>query len=679
MLQPGELFHNRYLLKEMKGRGAFGEVWLARDQELDTDVAIKVYIALDTRGVEEFKSEFKTTMGLYHPNLLKADHFDIVNDRPYLVMPFCPDSSTSLIGNIDEPTVWRFIHDVASGLEYLHRMDVIHHDIKPDNILINENGDFVITDFGISVRIRSTLRRNSSRQVQTDMKGGSLAYMAPEMFTQEAESVNATDIWAFGATLYELMTGSLPFFGQSGVMQLKGAAVPEVPGPYSDQLKNVVKQCLAKDTWDRPMAKQLVQYAQDALSGGNSSKAEEKPAEVKHAETVINVPQKKNNTLIYIIIAAVLLGGIGIALWALQPSGDSPMVQNVKSGPSQEDLERIELFKDSYDKKVKHCNRAIEYISDNNNDFIQALIALQELEDLENHPDFKASKLTPMFQSTFDSFISKLTKTRDLVKSQHDQFVKDGMADETKTFYTGIRDRLILMNAILNQAEGQPKGHNSATTIKLPSPSEQQQAQTLNKPVQEQPKETTKNKKQAQQKQNSQKPAQNGESTSEKQSEVFGNNLRTFELIVERKPVAIYYFDANSSSIKMDKKNKLANKELSDLLATEPISIFEVVAYDESDIVSSDRANAVVRQLKNLVKNANLNENSFNYSTKAYGFDWDTLKELIQNSSINDKNQIITKLNNSSDRNSALQDLMMIYPEIRDFMPMLRRAEVFIY
>lgn len=679
MLQPGELFHNRYLLKEMKGRGAFGEVWLARDQELDTDVAIKVYIALDTRGVEEFKSEFKTTMGLYHPNLLKADHFDIVNDRPYLVMPFCPDSSTSLIGNIDEPTVWRFIHDVASGLEYLHRMDVIHHDIKPDNILINENGDFVITDFGISVRIRSTLRRNSSRQVQTDMKGGSLAYMAPEMFTQEAESVNATDIWAFGATLYELMTGSLPFFGQSGVMQLKGAAVPEVPGPYSDQLKNVVKQCLAKDTWDRPMAKQLVQYAQEALSGGNSSKTEKKPAEVKHAETVINVPQKKNNTLIYIIIAAVLLGGIGIALWALQPSGDSPMVQNVKSGPSQEDLERIELFKDSYDKKVKHCNRAIEYISDNNNDFIQALIALQELEDLENHPDFKASELTPMFQSTFDSFISKLTKTRDLVKSQHDQFVNDGMADETKTFYTGIRDRLNLMNAILNQAEGQSKGNNSATAIKLPSPSKQQQSQTQtpNKGVQEPPKETTTK---TPQKQNSPKPAQNEESTRENQFEVTGSNVRTFEYTVERKPVAIYYFDANSSSIKMNNKNKLANKVLSNLLDTEPISGFEVEAYDESDIVSSDRANAVVIQLKNLVKKANLNENSFSFYTKAYCFDWDMLKELIQNSSITDKNQIITKLNNSSDRNSALQDLMMIYPEIeRDFMPMLRRAEVFIY
>ena len=458
MLQPGELFHNRYLLKEMKGRGAFGEVWLARDQELDTDVAIKVYIALDTRGVEEFKSEFKTTMGLYHPNLLKADHFDIVNDRPYLVMPFCPDSSTSLIGNIDEPTVWRFIHDVASGLEYLHRMDVIHHDIKPDNILINENGDFVITDFGISVRIRSTLRRNSSRQVQTDMKGGSLAYMAPEMFTQEAESVNATDIWAFGATLYEMMTGSLPFFGQSGVMQLKGAAVPEISGPYSDHLKDVVKQCLAKDTWDRPMAKQLVQYAQDAISGVDSSKVEEKPIESKHAETVVAENKKKNNTVLYIIIAAVLLIGGGIAFWALQ---QPKTVQIVDLGPSQEDYERIERLRQHYLEKVSNCDQAIKYVISNTgnpSDIKQAMETLKDLERYEEEPDFNDTELYPVYHKKFDAFIAALTEVQDSVDKKLIELANQDLIDSS--LYRDYQGRQKLINNILDQS-----GSGSAVAI----------------------------------------------------------------------------------------------------------------------------------------------------------------------------------------------------------------------
>ena len=230
-LQPQTLFHDRYFLQEMKGRGSFGEVWLARDTKLDIDVAVKVYIALDSRGVEEFKTEFRTAFGLNHPNLLHAHHFDICEDRPYLVMPYCPNSALNLIGNIDEATLWRFVRDVASGLEYLHSLGIIHHDIKPDNVLIDEEGKFLITDFGISVKFRSTLRRNSARQVETEnkSKGGSIPYMAPEMFGEKPEAVNNTDIWALGVTMYEMMTGELPFFGQGGAMQQNGAKVPEVP------------------------------------------------------------------------------------------------------------------------------------------------------------------------------------------------------------------------------------------------------------------------------------------------------------------------------------------------------------------------------------------------------------------------------------------------------------------
>lgn len=316
-LKPGELFHDRYLLKDMKGRGSFGEVWLARDQKLDIDVAIKVYIALDTRGVEEFKTEFKTTFGLNHPNLLRANHFDICEDRPYLVMPYCPDSSMKLIGKADEPTIWRFIYDVASGLEYLHGMGIVHHDIKPDNILVNENGQFVITDFGISVRFRSTLRRNSSRQVQNEIKGGSMAYMAPEMFTEEAEAVNATDIWALGATLYEIVTGSIPFFGQSGVMQLKGAVVPDISGPFSDRLKNVIKDCLAKECWDRPTAKQLVQFAQEAL--GENDKGT-----VMEGKMPDSTPKKGKKIAIIGGIAAVVIIGVVALLLGLKKKPTPP-------------------------------------------------------------------------------------------------------------------------------------------------------------------------------------------------------------------------------------------------------------------------------------------------------------------------------------------------------------------
>ena len=304
-LLPGALFHDRYLLKEMKGRGSFGEVWLARDQKLDIDVALKVYIALDSRGVEEFKSEFRTTFGLSHPNLLHANHFDICGDRPYLVMPYCPGSSLDLVGKADEDTLWRFINDVASGLNYLHEIGVIHQDIKPDNILVNEKGQFVITDFGISTKFRSTLRRNSSREAQKNMTGGAISYMAPEMFTESAESVNATDIWALGATLFELMTGNLPFFGQGGVMELKGAEVPDVAGDYSESLKRLVKSCLSKNPWDRPTAKQLLM----TVSQNNSKNVEQ-----KENTTVFDSNSKTNKKKWLFVISAVFVAAIAVSL-----------------------------------------------------------------------------------------------------------------------------------------------------------------------------------------------------------------------------------------------------------------------------------------------------------------------------------------------------------------------------
>lgn len=269
ILKPNVLFHDRYRLIEMKGRGAFGEVWLAYDTQLDDmKVAIKIYIALDTRGKEEFKGEYVTAFNLNHPNLLHAYHFDVFEDRPYLVMPYCPQSSTNLVGKIEEPVMWQFIYDTASGLSYLHEKDILHRDIKPDNILIDESGKFLITDFGISVSFRSTLRQNSSEiKNNTDSIGGAIPYMAPELFGEDAEAVKASDIWALGVTLFELSTGELPFFGNGGILQKTGAKIPKIKADYSDALKDVIKRCLAVNGWDRPNAAELVDIARQHLDG----------------------------------------------------------------------------------------------------------------------------------------------------------------------------------------------------------------------------------------------------------------------------------------------------------------------------------------------------------------------------------------------------------------------------
>lgn len=282
----GQLFHDRYLLKKKMGSGSFGEVWLAGDIQLDMDVAVKIYIALDNNGIEEFKTEFKNTYELNHPNLLHASHFDVCNSSPYLVMPFCPASSVSLAGSIDESTMWRFIHDVAEGLAYLHEHDIVHRDIKPDNLLIDGNGKFLITDFGISKKMRSTLRRNSTlRKNGEDNFSGTVGYMGPEMFTAKPELVKATDIWALGATVYELAAGELPFGGLGGVMLLHGAELPELPNRFSRELNDLFHSCLAKNTWDRPLAADLVENRKRGTvkTPGNSATPSSGSSEIRDA------------------------------------------------------------------------------------------------------------------------------------------------------------------------------------------------------------------------------------------------------------------------------------------------------------------------------------------------------------------------------------------------------------
>lgn len=265
-LKIGTKVKDRYVLKEFKGSGSFGEVWLAHDEVLDSDVAIKIYISLDPRGVEEFKSEYITTQGISHPNLLTTTYFDVWEQRPYLVMKYCAKgSSSSQASKMDEYDLWQFIHDVAAGLRYLHNMPepIIHQDIKPDNILVDDNNRYLITDFGISKKIRSTMRKQSKRAVGA----GATAYMGPERFDADPAPVKASDIWSLGVSIYELATGELPFSGLGGGMQKNGAEMPSLSNKWSKDLNMVMQSCLAKETWDRPTAQQLEEYSDAILKG----------------------------------------------------------------------------------------------------------------------------------------------------------------------------------------------------------------------------------------------------------------------------------------------------------------------------------------------------------------------------------------------------------------------------
>ena len=299
-LQENTLFANRYQLIKLLGRGGFSEVWLAKDNWTHLQIAIKVYApgqGMDQDGLQDFCGELASVYDLNHSNLLKPQHVDTWQNMPYLIMAYCPSGScVKRVGKMTEAELWKLIHDVAAGLAYLHEKDVIHQDIKPDNILVDTEGNYLITDFGISTRARSTLRKSV---IGGNTSGGTTAYMGPERFSRQPAPTKASDIWSFGAMVFELLEGVTPFGEIGGGMQKGGAEIPFINAPVSDALKYTIFKMLSKETWDRPTAATLIEWANNpnaieidySLLSEEGNSAQEQPITAPVVETPTPQPE----------------------------------------------------------------------------------------------------------------------------------------------------------------------------------------------------------------------------------------------------------------------------------------------------------------------------------------------------------------------------------------------------
>ncbi|MBR4898049.1 MAG: protein kinase [Prevotella sp.] len=281
---PGLEIAEHYRLVKPLGNGGSGSVWLAQDLLADIDVAMKFYGSFDDFGLSEFRKEYKLGFKLNHPNLLNIRHFDVFENCPYLVMTYCKNGSLARkAGKMNEEEVWRFVENVASGLAYLHsqRPHIIHQDIKPDNILIDDDGSFLISDFGISRKFLSTQAKMMSTTTASQTSAGTMPYMGPERFSENPMVIMASDIWSFGMTLYELITGELMWEGMGGCAQLNGAKLPNKVNELPQLLSLLIKACLEQEPWNRPTAAQIAKFAKTRdLADLNNSKKTINPSPI---------------------------------------------------------------------------------------------------------------------------------------------------------------------------------------------------------------------------------------------------------------------------------------------------------------------------------------------------------------------------------------------------------------
>jgi len=246
----------QYDIVRLLGRGGMGAVYLARERSLDRLVAIKILppeTATDADTRERFRREARTAAKLTHPNIVPLHTFGDVEGMLYFVMGYVKGESLAermrREGKLPEEDVRRILAEVADALHYAHKQGVVHRDIKPDNILIDdESGRPMLTDFGVA-----KARASGTTLTEAGAVVGTPYYMSPEQASGARDIDGRSDLYSLGVMGYAMLSGRLPFEGESfrdiivqHVTQEPAplaALVPEVP----PDLAQTVMRCLAKE------------------------------------------------------------------------------------------------------------------------------------------------------------------------------------------------------------------------------------------------------------------------------------------------------------------------------------------------------------------------------------------------------------------------------------------------
>ncbi|WP_171335506.1 Stk1 family PASTA domain-containing Ser/Thr kinase [Enterococcus cecorum] len=253
----GKKFNGRYLILGNIGSGGMANVFLARDLILDREVAIKVlrYDFLnDQSAIRRFQREMLASTELVHPNIVTVYDAGQEGETQFLVMEYVKGMDLKRYIQTQYPIPYDRIVDIMqqilSAVTLAHQHRIIHRDLKPQNILIDESGTVKITDFGIAVALSET------SITQTNSMLGSVHYLSPEQ-ARGSMATNQSDIYAIGIILYEMLTGKVPFDGESAVTIALKHFQEEIPSVrlydrhVPQSLENVVLKATAKDPIDR--------------------------------------------------------------------------------------------------------------------------------------------------------------------------------------------------------------------------------------------------------------------------------------------------------------------------------------------------------------------------------------------------------------------------------------------
>ena len=257
MVVKGQKINDRYQIIRLIGEGGMANVYIALDTILDRYVAVKILrgdLANDDKFVRRFQREAISASSLNHPNIVEMYDVGEENGQYFIVMEYVEGKTLkSLIkkrGALTIPEVIDIMLQLTSGLSCAHNSYIIHRDIKPQNVLIKEDGTVKITDFGIAMAI------NGQELTQTNSVMGSVHYLPPEQANGSGSTIKS-DIYSLGILMYELLTGTIPFKGDNAVeiaiKQMKDQipSVCKINPDIPQSLENIILKATAKNPKNR--------------------------------------------------------------------------------------------------------------------------------------------------------------------------------------------------------------------------------------------------------------------------------------------------------------------------------------------------------------------------------------------------------------------------------------------
>jgi len=266
---PGQKVFNRYKLTKILGRGGMGVVWLARDEDLERDVALKFLpevVALDKEAVRDLKRETRRSLELTHAHIVRIHDFIQDARTAAISMEYVAGATLASLkvdrpqGHFEVKELRDWVQQWLEAMEYAHtQAKVAHRDLKPANLMIDSQGRLKVTDFGIAASMGETASRVSNQFGSS----GTPVYMSPQQMMGEKPAVT-DDIYAIGATMYELLTGKPPFYSGNVLMQVQNKVPPTMTErrtefgltgePIPPAWETTIAACLAKEPQDRPQS-----------------------------------------------------------------------------------------------------------------------------------------------------------------------------------------------------------------------------------------------------------------------------------------------------------------------------------------------------------------------------------------------------------------------------------------